>query len=183
MNTFLVTIIFNYLDMFKHINILAMNNNPHVIVIISLLILVACTPEKKVEDNSLAQVVANDKNLDFVKQKALEIIGTGFNAGDGYHEVWIRDYNTFIEAAARVYPAKELKENLLVFFGMQGADGNIIDGFTPIELVGENTKDFSYSELEPDYAGHKSHTVSCPPEALLQQKTRTEKCGFFALRG
>lgn len=137
-------------------------------VLAGLWIFLACTPEKKIADDPLAEIVARDKNLNFVKQKALAIIKTGFNAGDGYREVWIRDYNTFIEAAARVYPAKELRENLLVFFGMQGADGNIIDGFTPIDLVGENAKDFSYSELEPDYAGHKN-TVETDQETSLIQ--------------
>jgi hypothetical protein len=48
----------------------------------------------------------------------------GFNAGDGYREVWIRDYNTFLELAAQVFPKEELKENLLVFCRMQGEDGN-----------------------------------------------------------
>lgn len=145
-----------------------MNNTFHAILLTGLLILLACTPKKDAGDDSLAQVVANDKNLDFVKKKALAIIETGFNAGDGYREVWIRDYNTFIEAAALVYSSEELKGNLLVFFGMQGPDGNIIDGFTPVEVVGENTRDFSYSELEPDYAGHKN-TVETDQETSLIQ--------------
>lgn len=45
--------------------------------------------------------------------KALEIVKTGFNAGDGYGEVWIRDYNTFIELSAGVlYKAIQLFEEL-----------------------------------------------------------------------
>ena len=115
----------------------------------------------------LAKKFQNNESINYTRQRALEIIKTGFNAGDGYREVWIRDYNTFIELAAEVYPAEELKENLLVFFRMQGADGNIIDGFTPREdtIV---KYDFSYSDLAPDYAGHKN-TVETDQETSLIQ--------------
>src|SRR5690606_10414533 len=107
-----------------------------------------------------------------VQNRALEVIKTGFNAGDGYREVWIRDYNTFIELAAKVYPAEELRENLLVFFRMQGDDGNIIDGFTPVKEIGDGQKevgyDFTYSDLEPRYAGRKN-TVETDQETSLIQ--------------
>ena len=88
----------------------------------------------------------------FVKAKALEVMKAGFNAGDGYREVWFRDYNTFIDLAAQVNKKEVLKENLLVFFRMQGNDGNIIDGFTPAEKIEKGETDFSYSKLEPRYA-------------------------------
>ncbi len=119
-------------------------------------------------DADLANKIRNDEYFAFVKDKALEIVGTGFNAGDGYREVWIRDFNTFIELSAEVFPKEELKENLLVFFRMQGDDGNIIDGFTPAEKIGEGETDFSYSELEPRYAGHKN-TVETDQESSLIQ--------------
>ncbi len=93
---------------------------------------------------------------------------TGFNAGDGYREVWIRDYNTFIELASKVFPKEELKENLLVFCRMQGEDGNIIDGFTPAEKIGKGETDFSYSKLEPRYAAHKN-TVETDQESSMVQ--------------
>ncbi|MBS0028024.1 GH36-type glycosyl hydrolase domain-containing protein [Chitinophaga sp. 22321] len=104
----------------------------------------------------------------FVEEKALEVMKAGFNAGDGYREVWIRDYNTFIELAARVNKPEVLKENLLVFFRMQGDDGNIIDGFTPAEKIAKGETDFSYSKLEPRYAGHKN-TVETDQETSLVQ--------------
>jgi glycogen debranching enzyme len=125
-------------------------------------------PVKNKADKELAVKIMNDEYFAFTKQKALEIIKTGFNAGDGYREVWIRDYNTFIELAGQVYLKEELKENLLVFFRMQGEDGNIIDGFTPAEKIGEGETDFSYSELEPRYAGHKN-TVETDQESSLVQ--------------
>ncbi|MDZ7608138.1 MAG: amylo-alpha-1,6-glucosidase [Cyclobacteriaceae bacterium] len=103
-----------------------------------------------------------------VKNKALEIVKTGFNAGDGYGEVWIRDYNTFIELAAEVYPKEVLKENLLVFFRMQGDDGNIIDGFIPREKASGVGYEYIYSDMEPRYAGHKN-TVETDQESSLVQ--------------
>lgn len=125
--------------------------------------------QNKIKVNEeLGQQIKADENFNYVKEKALEIIAEGFNAGDGYREVWIRDYNTFINLAAKVYPKAELKENLLVFFRMQGEDGNIIDGFTPAESIGEGEMDFSYSELEPRYAGHKN-TVETDQETSLIQ--------------
>ncbi len=135
-----------------------------------LLILVfACsTPVKKNENKELSDQFAKNEYIPFVKTKALEIMKTGFNAGDGYREVWIRDYNTFIELAAQVFPKEELKENLLVFCRMQGEDGNIIDGFTPIEKVGTVAYDFSYSKLEPRYAAHKNSVETDQESSLIQ---------------
>lgn len=111
--------------------------------------------------------IKNNPSIAYAKSRAVEIIKTGFNAGDGYREVWIRDYNTFIELAATVYPKAELKENLLVFFRMQGADGNIIDGFVPRDKTNVGYK-FIYSDLEPRYAGHKN-TVETDQETSLIQ--------------
>lgn len=115
----------------------------------------------------LKDQIKSNEYFAFVKAKALEIISTGFNAGDGYREVWIRDYNTFIELSAKAFPKEELRENLLVFFRMQGDDGNIIDGFTPKEQV-DVDYDFSYSKLEPRYAAHKN-TVETDQESSLIQ--------------
>ncbi len=60
-----------------------------------------------------------------------------------------------------------LKENLLVFFKMQGDDGNIIDGFIPKDKAGGGY-DYIYSDLEPRYAGHKN-TVETDQESSLIQ--------------
>lgn len=128
----------------------------------------ASAQEGKRIDKALSEKIKNDEYFHFVKAKALEVMKTGFNAGDGYREVWIRDYNTFIELAAQVYEKEMLKENLLVFLRMQGDDGNIIDGFTPVKKVGEVEYDFIYSPLEPRYAGHKN-TVETDQESSLVQ--------------
>lgn len=124
--------------------------------------------QKPKDNRELAEKIKNNEYFSYVKDKALEVMKKGFNAGDGYREVWIRDYNTFIELAAQVYSKEELKENMLVFFRMQGDDGNIIDGFTPAEKIGKGETDFSYSKLEPRYAGHKN-TVETDQETSLVQ--------------
>jgi hypothetical protein len=138
------------------------------LITLVLLAFACSTPVKKNANNELINLIKNDSNFVFVKSKALEVMKTGFNAGDGYREVWIRDYNTFIELAAQVYPKEELKENLLVFCRMQGDDGNIIDGFTPVEQIGKGETDFSYSKLESRYAAHKN-TVETDQESSLVQ--------------
>jgi len=133
-----------------------------------LALLSACNL-KKPEDGLKEQIDSNEY-FAFTKNKALEIVKTGFNAGDGYGEVWIRDYNTFIELSAEVYPQETLKENLRVFFRLQREDGNIIDGFIPKEKAKQTEVGYVYifTDLEPNYAGHKN-TVETDHETSLVQ--------------
>ena len=58
----------------------------------------------------------------------------------------------------------------MVFFRLQGEDGNIIDGFIPKEKD-EHTEggyQYIYSDLEPNYCGHKN-TVETDHESSLVQ--------------
>jgi glycogen debranching enzyme len=129
----------------------------------------ACsTPVKKNIPSELINQIDSNAYFPYVKSKSLEVVKTGFNAGDGYGEVWIRDYNTFIELSAQVFEPSVLKENLLVFLRMQGNDGNIIDGFIPKDKVTTGGYEYIYSELEPRYAGHKN-TVETDQETSLIQ--------------
>ncbi len=143
------------------------NNFSLFILSLVLLSFGACNNQSKTK-KMLIQKIQQDENFAFTKAKALDIVKTGFNAGDGYGEVWIRDYNTFIELSAEVFEPEVLKENLLVFFKMQGDDGNIIDGFIPKEKVTGVGYDYIYSVLEPRYAGHKN-TVETDQESSLVQ--------------
>nr|WP_121270912.1 amylo-alpha-1,6-glucosidase [Pedobacter schmidteae] len=141
----------------------------HFSILTALFLALTCSAQDtKVGDKTLVEKIREDKYFAFVKTKAFEVMKTGFNAGDGYREVWIRDYNTFIELASKVNSKEVLKENLLIFFRMQGEDGNIIDGFTPAEKVGKEETDFSYSKLETRYAAHKN-TVETDQESSLVQ--------------
>ena len=138
--------------------------------ILLLIIAFACTtpPKKDGNNKQLADAISKNEYFPLVKSMALETMKSGFNAGSGYREVWIRDYNTFIELASYVFPKEELKENLLVFCRMQGDDGNIIDGFTPIDKVGKEAYDFAYSKLEPRYAAHKNSVETDQESSLIQ---------------
>ncbi len=140
----------------------------YLLLMLLMITVTGSAQENKLSNKALSEKIRNNEYFHFVKAKALEVMKTGFNAGDGYREVWIRDYNTFIELAAQVYDKEVLKENLLVFLRMQGEDGNIIDGFTPVKKVGEAGYNFIYSPLEPRYAGHKN-TVETDQESSLVQ--------------
>src|ERR1700733_11606039 len=84
-------------------------------------------PGLSTNDTTLAQQILQDQRLDQVEAMALQLL-KGFNAGTSYGEIWIRDFNTFIDGSLQVHPRDEVKERLLLFFKIQGADGNIPDG-------------------------------------------------------
>lgn len=120
--------------------------------------------------NTVIQVRDIDSSLFVVREKALELAKTGFTAGDGYAEVWIRDYNTFVNVAAQVYDKEALKENLRVFFRLQGKDGNIVDGFIPKNkaIASKGGYEYRYTKPAKHYAGHKN-TVETDQETSLVQ--------------
>ena len=138
------------------------------VMLLLMILIISCETRDKNEE--LALKIHQNKDFEIVKKRAREVIATGFNAGDGYGEVWIRDYNTFIEVACEVYPAEEIEENLLVFFRLQGNDGNIVDGFIPKTkaVQTEGGYQYIYSDLEPVYCGHKN-TVETDHESSLVQ--------------
>ncbi len=116
-------------------------------------------------DVKLAKTILADERLTDVLERGKAIIATGFNAGDGYGEVWIRDLATFIEISCEVYDHDKIKERLLLFFVFQGADGNIIDGYIPAE----NAKvryEYILAEGAQEYRGHKN-TVETDQESSL----------------
>lgn len=135
-----------------------------------LLVILNISCDSKNKNEELVLQIQENKDFDSIKEMAREVIATGFNAGDGYGEVWIRDYNTFIELACEVYPPEEIEENLLVFFKLQGKDGNIVDGFIPKSkaIETEGGYQYIYSDLEPVYCGHKN-TVETDHESSLVQ--------------
>jgi len=139
-------------------------------ILVAMAILCFTVGQAQRQDADLALMIKTNKNFDEVQRRALDIVKTGFNAGDGYGEVWIRDYNTFIELSAEVFDPTTLEENLLVFFRLQGKDGNIVDGFIPKEKAVAQAGGYTYiyTDLEPDYCGHKN-TVETDHESSLVQ--------------
>ena len=122
-------------------------------------------PAGTTANRQLAARILADERLPDVLDRAKAIVKTGFNAGDGYGEVWIRDFATFIELSCEVGDPAEVKKNLLMFFRFQGDDGNIIDGFIPASKANVNYKYVTKPGL-PDYRGHKN-TVETDQESSL----------------
>jgi len=118
-------------------------------------------------DKDLARTILADKTLDKVAALAEDLLRTGFRAGDQYAEVWIRDYNSFMELACAVTPKDTLKKYLRLFFQFQELDGSILDGVTPAGEA-KGGYNYYYSPLAPEYAGHKN-TVETDQESSLVQ--------------
>jgi len=136
----------------------------------SLLLLSCQNAGSKASTNNLQDSIQKDSSFHIVKDMATNIIKSGFNAGDGYSEVWIRDYNTFITLATKVHPHEQIKDQLALFFKLQGSDGNIADGFVKKSSLKNGVSDYYTitSSLAPDYAAHKN-TVETDQESSLIQ--------------
>ena len=106
-----------------------------------------------------------------VSRMARKTVSTGLNAGDGYGEIWIRDFNTFIQVAMDVMPDKNIQDCLNTFFHFQGKEGDIVDGYIDINKTDlNNVGGYKYrlSETCPQYAAHKN-TVETDHETSLIQ--------------
>src|SRR5580692_6347104 len=135
-------------------------------IILSQKCLAASGPNSNVE---LAKQILADKRLDQVEAMALKLL-SGFNAGTSYGEIWVRDFNTFIDSSLRVHDKESVKEKLLLFFKIQGADGNVPDGAVKSDQANVGYKYF-YSELAPGWAAHKN-TVETDQESSLIQAVK-----------
>ncbi len=118
------------------------------LIFIIFILLLGCD-NKKNNNNQLKEQIHSNEYFAFIKEKALEVVKTGFNAGDGYGEVWIRDYNTFIELSAEVFEPGILKENLLVFFKMQGDDWTWFGGRMIQQLVKNGFVEEAFEHIQP----------------------------------
>ncbi len=123
------------------------------------------SPPVRAEGRELARQILSDKDLRYVLDRAKAVVKTGFNAGDGYGEVWIRDFATFIELSCDVCDRNDIRENLLMFFRFQGEDGSIIDGFIPA-ANGNVAYQYIRKPNIPDFLGHKN-TVETDQESSL----------------
>jgi hypothetical protein len=118
----------------------------------------------------LAGKILADQTLSDVYRKAQTLLKGGFNAGSGYGEVWIRDLNTFIEVAIEVNPPQRLREALLTFFKFQGPNGDIVDGYIPLDQAKVKYA-FRTSTLATHLMAHKN-TVETDQETSLVQAVR-----------
>jgi len=122
----------------------------------------AAAPEA---DAGLARTILADADLSLALDRARALLKSGFNAGSGYGEVWIRDFNTFIELALTANDPATIRAQLLPFFRFQGPDGDIVDGVIP--AAGANVRyQYRRSDLEPGLLAHKN-TVETDQESSL----------------
>lgn len=136
-------------------------------------LLLSCTgqPRERVSqqksDRDLAASILSDSTLMKVDRMGRELLTKGYNAGGGYHEVWIRDFNTFIETIMDVVPANEVREALTVFFRLQQPNGEIVDGYVPRASRWIDNVPY-YSEADTAHVGFKN-TVETDQETSLIQ--------------
>ncbi len=126
-----------------------------------------CSQIHAQSSQNIATEILNNSALNRVKTMASDLVKTGFNAGSSYGEVWIRDFNTFIQLSCLVMPRDSVKQRLRIFFLMQGQDGNIIDGYIPKKEANVGY-DYIYSANAPEFEGHKN-TVETDQETSLIQ--------------
>ncbi|MBS0011314.1 MAG: hypothetical protein KFF49_07880 [Bacteroidales bacterium] len=123
------------------------------------------------QDNNslLRERIQNNRDYEKVEEMALQILKTGFNAGDGYNQVWARDLNTFIRYSCRVLPVDTVREALLKFFYFQGFDGNMVDGYEQVadDYIVDNYGVYARYDM-PAYVFHKN-TVETDQETSLIQ--------------
>ncbi|TKK67970.1 hypothetical protein FC093_12190 [Ilyomonas limi] len=119
-------------------------------------------------NKQLAQTILHDKKLDTVLAKAKEVLSKGFNAGDGYPQVWIRDFNTFIETSCEVYSLDSIRKNLLTFLYLQQPNGEIVDGYVLKGHVTWGDPNMYYSSIDTTHVGFKN-TVETDQETSLIQ--------------
>jgi hypothetical protein len=118
----------------------------------------------------LARQILADRTLTEVHQMAKDLLKRGFNAGSGYGEVWIRDLNTFIEVSLEVNPQERLREALLPFFKFQGTNGDIVDGYIPLDQAKVKYA-YRTTPLATNLMAHKN-TVETDQESSLVQALR-----------
>ncbi|MEO8567781.1 MAG: hypothetical protein ABI419_01550 [Ginsengibacter sp.] len=142
-----------------------------------------CSQLQAQPSQAVAVKIRNDSTLNRVKAMAGDLVKTGFNAGSGYGEVWIRDFNTFIELSCEVMPKDSIKKRLQVFFQMQGDDGNIIDGYIPRTKANVGY-DYIQSPNAPGLEGHKNTVETDQETSLIQAVYKyvkaTKDSGFLS---
>ena len=117
---------------------------------------------------ALKRTIAEDKLMAQVDSMAKALAATGFNAGSVYKEIWIRDFNTFIELSLEVMSKEEIREVLNTFVDFQAEDGNIPDAFVEVATADNLGYKYRFCEARPGMAAHKN-TVETDQESSFVQ--------------
>lgn len=124
--------------------------------------------QNRLSQATMQKVSSIKPEADSVKQMAEKLIQSGFNAGNGYGEVWIRDFNTFMNVACRVDDKALIKQHLLRFINFQQPDGGILDGYVPVDKSAKVRYNYYYAASAPGYAGHKNSVETDQESSLVQ---------------
>ncbi|MBO4558424.1 MAG: hypothetical protein J5693_07440 [Bacteroidales bacterium] len=116
----------------------------------------------------LKRQILSDTLMDRVDSMAQAVAATGFSAGNVYKEVWIRDFNTFMELSLSVMPEVQVREALDTYFDFQGEDGNIPDAFVEVSDTQGLGYNYRFCPWRPNLAAHKN-TVETDQESSLVQ--------------
>lgn len=122
-------------------------------------------------DKELAHAILTDRTLDVVDSMGHKLLLRGYNAGDGYNQTWIRDFNTFIETILEVVDPADVRGALTTFFLMQQENGEILDGFVPEDEFEWDDPNTYTSPDAPGMIGFKN-TVETDQETSLIQAVR-----------
>ncbi|RIJ49462.1 hypothetical protein D1614_07940 [Maribellus luteus] len=134
------------------------------ILLLAGLLLSSCSSKNK----ELADKILADQTMQEVDSMARQLMKNGFYAGSGYQMVWSRDLNTFIELSCEEYDNAVIRENLLMFFHFQQANGELLDGYVPREAFTWGDPNTYESETAPGHIGFKN-TVETDQETSLIQ--------------
>jgi hypothetical protein len=132
-----------------------------------ILLTLSCNGNVK-KNRELANRILADKSLDTVYSDASALLKKGFTAGDGYPQVWIRDFNTFIELSCDVYDTKVIRANLLAFLTLQQPNYEIVDGYVLKGHVTWDDPNIYTSPSDTIHVGFKN-TVETDQETSLIQ--------------
>ncbi|MBK8882146.1 MAG: hypothetical protein IPN67_07060 [Bacteroidales bacterium] len=132
-----------------------------------ILLTLSCTGNVS-KNKELADRILADKSLDTVYYKASALLKKGFTAGDGYPQVWIRDFNTFIETSCDVFDKSIIRENLLTFLRLQQPNYEIVDGYVLKGHVSWEDPNIYSSPDDTTHVGFKN-TVETDQETSLIQ--------------
>lgn len=112
--------------------------------------------------------ILEDERLAECRAMAVTCLQGGLNAGSHFHEVWIRDLNTFLLPAMEAVPPQQVRGALLEFLHFQGEDGNIPDGVVAEQQHDAYYKNFQRAASLPGRMAMKN-TVSADQESSFVQ--------------
>lgn len=123
-------------------------------------------------DPDIREAVLEDSRLDECRAMAITCLSGGLNAGSHFHEVWIRDLNSFLVPALEAVPPAQVREALLAFLHFQGEDGNIPDGVVAEKKHDAYYKNFLRAESLPGRMAMKNNVSADQESSFVQAIAR-----------